>query len=187
MFLFNCMLIYTFFSKIIKDVIQYITNMLYITTRQSMPFYIYKVIIYDNVSNENIDVTQQFYEGKDYFRNIPFENSRIEYRYTWLGSKYRHVSKDGNFTNMSSLFCKEMFCKKYIQAELIYKLDDNSEDVITKVKKYAGPKHNFYNMKIHPTWMFPSYDDMTDFTMELTDSHGFLKSIDMKNDQLYQL
>ena len=179
---------YTYIQNIIltqlEDLLLFMSKLI----EPSMPMYIYKVIGYDNTNPDNkINLTTDFFAGNDYFNKVEskYDNYRIEYRYTWKRCKYRYVTCDDTnpFFNLQGIFKRKPFSKKIVFASL----SDHScsDDVLNKIKKYAGPNHDFYNIKLKPNWLFPSDEFKEGDTLTIFDSHGKDHHIDMNiNDKI---
>ena len=126
-------------------------------------------------------------KGVNFFQQIPYEDYRIEYRFTWGGEKYRYVhGKDENpFIDISKLINKRPFSKKirdayFTEGESLYK-----DNVLAKIKKYAGPKCNFYDIEFKPYWLFPSEDFISGQKLNLVYNTLQTRTIDMSDYESY--
>lgn len=130
-----------------------------------MPMYVYKVLTYDSLGV--VDRTDDYYKGAIIKNDT---GDRTEYRVTWNRTKkYRLVS-----TTSSPMYPQhEMFVgtgmlssrPKIICAVL--KDEDGECNVIERVYKYAGPKHDFFGQKeFKMRWMFEN-DELKESTVLL--------------------
>lgn len=151
-----------------------------------MPMYVYKVVHIDE--NSDNDCTDDYYRGRfmeqvvlksnndpDDFESV-YQDHRVEYRLTWnRTSKYRVVStisspmqpKHEMFVGSQGLSTRpKIMCA-------VLKDDDGSCNVVERVLKYAGPKHDFFDQKeFRMRWMFENDDLKTDTRLELLLSNG---------------
>lgn len=141
-----------------------------------MPLYVYKVIHYEDNMSET-DCTDDYYKGKPVVvkriteteNETPLENeNRLEYRVTWnRRNKYRIVSTGTHviyphhelFVGTGTLSSKpKILCA-------VLKDSDGDCNVIDRVLKYAGPKHDFFNQQeFKMKWMF-EHDDLKEDTI----------------------
>lgn len=173
------MLIFNFITNIITNVCVYIDKI----TNPFMPLYVYKVLVYDEVTKERYNVTENFFKGKPTLKDLKLDKYRIEYRFKWLDCKYRYVvdnETNDDFIQFSKLQKHNKFKTKIIYATL--KDDIEDDDVLNKIKKYAGPNHDFFNMKIKPAWLFPSEDFLDNHQLLIMDTRGKTKIINMTED-----
>lgn len=154
-----------------------------ILTEPENPLVVYKILIYDEDTNERINVTKDYYNGLNH--NIPYDNYRIEYRFKWKKTKYRYIEQkndDKPFIQLQDLY-KKPFGVKIINCILFDEIanDHDETDVLEKIKKYAGPNHNFFNKKLKPSWLFPSEDFMDGQKLIICNSLGKLSIINMND------
>lgn len=114
-------------------------------TRRPMPFYIYKVIVYDKDSDDKVDITDIFFKGYNYYNTKYFENFYIEYRIITNNKTHSRILEDPkeSKTLMYDLLNKKTFQDRYLLAHVMYSEEETSSDVSNHILKYAGCNQNF--------------------------------------------
>jgi hypothetical protein len=203
----------SFLNKLCIEWMMYVVNKWYsldsfcreIATRVTctpMPMYVYKVVHIDETIDK--DCTEDYYNGcfmerivlksndtGDFESVDEYQDHRVEYRITWnRKSKYRVVStlsspmqpKHEMFVGCGGLSTRP----KIICAML--KDGDGTCNVVDRVLKYAGPKHDFFEQKeFRMRWMFENDDLKPDTRLEMllsnvkTYTFGIDDIIDFKN------
>ena len=125
------------------------------------PLRIYKVMKIHNETHDSTDVTTDYFKGS--LNPQCDENERYEYRYTWLGTKNRMISTSSNVCSPSykdmTLKSSKTETPSYIISTVLFNRDEDiCENVLERVLKYAGPKHDFYDKDIKMDWMFENDD-----------------------------
>jgi hypothetical protein len=169
-----------------------ISSFLYSIAEPSMPLTVYKVLIYDECSEQKIDVTDSFNKGKAFEHS--YEDFRIEYRYWWNSQKYRYISYQPftkPFIDLEHLYKKKSFKQRIIAASLkrssMFYDENILDDVLKKVKKYAGPQGDFFKNQFKPKWFFPSEDFNDDEILTTMTSHGQVETINMSDNNLIRI
>ena len=114
-------------------------------TRKPMPFYVYKVLVYNKESDDKIDITDSFFSGINYYNVKYFEDYYIEYRLVTNKNVHHRIIEDPKESNtfMYDLFNKLSFQHKYMIANILYADESVNEDVTKHVLKYGGCNSNF--------------------------------------------
>lgn len=175
------------FSKF-SEIFNVLIKKLDVLTDPDNPLIIYKVLIFDASSDQRIDVTLNYFNGISFTTNVEFPKYRIEYRFKWRNEKYRYISDNtttNTFININNLLKQNYFSKKIIHSLLTYKDIDDRTDVLKKIKKYAGPNHDFFGNSYKPSWLFPSEDFDDGDNLIIMNSRCNVKKIDMtSNDKI---
>ena len=173
--------LYKFMCNVEKSLCKFIDHVI----DKPFPIKVYKVIVYDECSEDRKIVTEQFLNGQNY-TETEFEDYRIEYRYIWKDIKYRYVtyySFTKPFIDISYLCHKKKpFKQKIISAFLKRDLEIKEDDVTNKIRKYAGPQQDFFKNPFRPRWIFPSEDFTQGEVLTTITSHGEIEHINMSGE-----
>lgn len=142
-----------------------------------MPMYVYKVIHSDE--HKDTDCTDDYYRGLFLESSVlvsKHPDDRVEYRVTWnRNAKYRVVSTlsspkqpthemfvgSGGLSTRPKILCA------------VLKDEEGTCNVVDRVLKYAGPKHDFFEQNgFRMRWMFMSDDLQEDTVLEVLLSNG---------------
>lgn len=137
-----------------------------------MPMYVYKVMTYDHMGEA--DCTEYYYKGLSIPHVLPSsdeeptDDHRIEYRITWSrNKKYRIVSTLSNplYPQHEMFVGTGMLSSKPKAICAILKDEDGECNVIERVYKYAGPKHDYFGQsEFKMKWMFEN-DELKETTV----------------------
>lgn len=135
------MYIYYYYRFVLETIMLFLIRF----TRRPMPFYIYKVIVYDKDSDDKVDITDTFFKGSNYYNTKYFENFYIEYRILTNNKTHSRILEDPkeSKTLMHDLLNKKTFQDRYLLAHVMYSEEETSSDVSNHILKYAGCNQNF--------------------------------------------
>ena len=140
----------------------FINEMIWRLVMTPMPLYVYKVVKYKD-DHWSEDVSTDYADGNVLLNTTIGDTERIEYRVTWKRtSKYRIVLtkewKECTINPAHELFAGAfgLSSKPKILRATLKNHDDASEDnVMDRVLKFAGPRHDFFgNGGFKMGWMF---------------------------------
>lgn len=131
------------------------------------PFTVYKILKYDNLGMCEL-LNDEYYNGT--LPTCKDDNEYIEYRVIYDKKKYRIVSKRdcckepslSLLYNPGSSMNDPILNPRIISATLCHKYDEIECDVLNRVFKFAGPKHDFFGQVLKTRWMFANDDLMDD-------------------------
>lgn len=138
-----------------------------------MPLYVYKVLKYSPAVKEKeidpefveshtvLDMTSTYIQGNQLI--VPTDHDdRIEYRISWKqDKKYRLVSTLSHPIHPAHhLFAgsQGMSTNAKIIHAILVNPNGDMENVLPRVLKYAGPRHDFFNQPVQMRWLFENDD-----------------------------
>ena len=132
------------------------------------PLSVYKImsVTEDGYDEERTDL---YFKGK----SLKTNEERIEYRVTWQGTKYRVINEVPRY----DMFVRQepQTYKNIIMAVLHNPVENVEENVTSRVTKFAGPNHNFYEQSnIKMKWLFESDDLLDETKLVLLLSNGLM-------------
>lgn len=85
---------------------------------------------------------------------------RVEIRYVFNGDQYRYVVDktdldDARFPPYSARGAERPAFQRAILMATVKYADGHTQDVTRRIKKYAGPRGDFYGNKVRAAWTFP--------------------------------
>lgn len=151
----------------------------------------------DECNNEWDGETKNFYKN---LTNIDYKNTSIPNNVTkmiirikyWYNDKmYKFLTNDLNHEWPPEQVSGIVFNMPIVRAQLLDSDDKPVKDVLNKIKRYAGPRGDFYGDKTTKIRDMLYYDDETlklDYpTIKLKSALGIIKKVDTENGRIINL
>lgn len=170
-----------YYNLVVNGVYSFYRELLDRITLPPPPVFVYKVIKFTEPEGEIETDPEDLTDA--YIRGLPIlvqpDKTRAEYRVTWKRNKtYRIVRSDPSDPSPNH----EMFAgilpdprKRIVMAVLNNPVDNISEDVMNRVLKFAGPRHDFFgNKRLRMRWLFENDDVLPESQLHLLYTDGKL-------------
>ena len=180
LYYYNCVVgsVYAFYRELVERI-----------TLPPPPVFVYKVLKFYEPENEieepPEDLTDAFVSGLPIL--VQPDKTRAEYRVTWKRDKrYRVIRSDPSDPSPTH----EMFAgvmpdpkQRIVMAVLNNPVENVSENVLNRVLKFAGPRHDFFgNKRLRMRWLFENDDVLPESQLHLLYTDG--KLLKFKPDDL---
>lgn len=187
---YNTMIYFLYYyNYVVSGVYGFYRELLDRLTLPPSPVFVYKVLRFTEpegeIEEQPMDLTDAYIRGSPIL--VEPDKTRVEYRVTWKRNKrYRVVRSDPTDPSPNH----EMFAgvlpdpkKRIVMAVLNNPEENLSENVINRVLKFAGPRHDFFeNKRLRMRWLFENDDLLPDSQLHLLYTDG--KLLKFKPDDL---